>query len=226
MPIFGAPGQAVDVKATVPEAAAHAIDSQSLKAKVLENFLVKSRPELLEYSVKVVLDYNTAHNRVCLSDNYSVASVADVPQYHRPHPQRFTHCSQVLGLHSYRKGTQYWEVELQKGAFCGVGVCYGAMERQGPESRLGRNAGSWCVEWFNNKISVWHNNVEKTLPSTRATRVGVLLSCDHGFLIFFAVAPDKIHLMYKFKGLNFTDALHPAFWMFSTGARLSLCPLK
>ncbi|EHB16801.1 Tripartite motif-containing protein 25 [Heterocephalus glaber] len=223
--VFGAPGQAVDMKATVPDAA-KAMDFQSLKAKVLENFLVKSRSELLEYSVKVILDYNTAHNKVSLSDNYTVASVADVPQYFRPHPQRFTHCSQVLGLHSYKKGIHYWEVELQKGNFCGVGVCYSSMERQGPESRLGRNAVSWCVEWFNNKISVWHSNVEKTLPPTKATRVGVLLNCDHGFLIFFAVVADKVHLLYKFKGVNFTDALHPAFWMFSAGARLSICPLK
>ncbi|KAM6174761.1 E3 ubiquitin/ISG15 ligase TRIM25 [Erethizon dorsatum] len=226
MPIFGAPGQAVDLKAAVPDAPAKAADFQSVKAKVLENFLAKSRPELLEYSVKVILDYNTAHNKVSLSENYTVASVADVLQHYRPHPQRFTYCSQVLGLHSYRKGIHYWEVELQKGNFCGVGVCYSGMERQGPESRLGRNTASWCVEWFNNKISVWHNNVEKTLPSTKATRVGVLLSCDHGFIIFFAVTTDKVHLMYKFKGVDFTDALHPAFWMFSVGAKLSICPLK
>ncbi|XP_005394124.1 PREDICTED: E3 ubiquitin/ISG15 ligase TRIM25 [Chinchilla lanigera] len=224
MPTFGALGQAVDLKAA--DQNAKAADVQSLKAKVLEKFLAKSRPELLEYAVKVILDYNTAHNKVSLSDNYTVASVAEVPQYYRPHPQRFTYCSQVLGLHSYRKGIHYWEVELQKGTFCGVGVCYSNMERQGPESRLGRNAASWCVEWFNNKISVWHNNAEKTLPSTKATRVGVLLNCDHGFLIFFAVSADKLHLMYKFKGVEFSDALHPAFWMFSVGARLSICPLK
>nr|XP_005008593.1 LOW QUALITY PROTEIN: E3 ubiquitin/ISG15 ligase TRIM25 [Cavia porcellus] len=226
MPIFGAPGQAVDLKAAVPDAPAKAVDFQAVKAKVLENFLAKSRPELLDYSVKVILDYNTAHNKVSLSENYTVASVADMQQHYRSHPHRFTYCSQVLGLHSYRKGIHYWEVELQKGNFCGVGVCYSSMERQGPESRLGRNAASWCVEWFNNKISVWHNNAEKTLPSTKATRVGVLLNCDHGFLIFFAVASDKVHLMYKFKGLDFSDALHPAFWMFSAGAKISICPLK
>ncbi|XP_023561272.1 E3 ubiquitin/ISG15 ligase TRIM25 isoform X2 [Octodon degus] len=177
-------------------------------------------------SVKIILDYNTAHYKVSLSDNYTSASVADTVQHYRPHPHRFTYCSQVLGLHSYRKGIHYWEVELQKGTFCGVGVCYSGMDRQGPESRLGRNPASWCVEWFNNKISAWHNNVEKTLPSTKATRVGVLLNCDHGFLIFFAVSADKVHLMYKFKGMDFSDAVHPAFWMFSAGAKLSICSPK
>uniref|UniRef100_A0A5F7ZHY3 E3 ubiquitin/ISG15 ligase TRIM25 n=1 Tax=Macaca mulatta TaxID=9544 RepID=A0A5F7ZHY3_MACMU len=199
-------------------------NSASLKAKVLETFLAKSRPELLEYYVKVILDYNTAHNKVALSESYTVASVAEMPQNYRPHPQRFTYCSQVLGLHCYKKGIHYWEVELQKNNFCGVGICYGSMNRQGPESRLGRNSASWCVEWFNTKISAWHNNVEKTLPSTKATRVGVLLNCDHGFVIFFAVA-DRVHLMYKFK-VDFTEALYPAFWVFSAGATLSICSPK
>ncbi|KAM7069099.1 E3 ubiquitin/ISG15 ligase TRIM25 [Molossus nigricans] len=200
-------------------------NSASLKAKVLENFLAKSRPELLEYAVKVILDYNTAYSKVALSENYTVASVADTHQNYRPHPQRFTYCSQVLGLHCYKKGIHYWEVELQKNNFCGMGICYGSMARQGPESRLGRNSASWCVEWFNTKISCWHNNVEKTLPPTKATRVGVLLNCDHGFVIFFAVTAEKVHVMYKYKE-DFTEALYPAFWVFSAGATISICSTK
>lgn len=224
-PTFVAPGQSMEFKTTVPDATPKDNTSQpnstALKAKILENFLAKSRAELLEYSVKVIFDYNTAHNKVALSDNYTTAFVADGLQQYRSHPQRFTYCSQVLGLHCYKKGIHYWEVELQKNNFCGVGICYGSMERQGPESRLGRNANSWCVEWFNNKISAWHNNVEKTLPSTKATRVGVLLSCDHGFVIFFAVT-EKVYVMYKYK-VDFTEALYPAFWVFSSGTTLSIC---
>uniref|UniRef100_A0A8C9JER3 RING-type E3 ubiquitin transferase n=1 Tax=Panthera tigris altaica TaxID=74533 RepID=A0A8C9JER3_PANTA len=193
----------------------------SLTTKVLDTFLAKSRPELLEYATKFSLDYNTAHNKVALLENYTVASVADLPLSYQPHPKRFTYCSQVLGLHYYRKGIHYWEVELQKNNFCGVGICYGSMPRQG---RLGRNSASWCVEWFNTKVSAWHNNVEKTLPSTKATRVGVLLNCDHGFVIFFAVT-DNVHLMYKFK-VDFTEAVYPAFWVFSAGATLSICSCK
>ncbi|XP_007176238.2 E3 ubiquitin/ISG15 ligase TRIM25 [Balaenoptera acutorostrata] len=225
LPTFGVPELLVDLKQTGQEAEAKVPTvlptPVSLKAKVLETFLAKSRPELLAYTVKVILDYNTAHSKVVLSENYTVASVADTCHNYRPHPQRFTYCSQVLGLHCYKKGIHYWEVELQKNNFCGVGICYGSMERQGPESRLGRNSASWCVEWFNTKVSAWHNNVEKTLPSTKALRVGVLLNCDHGFVIFFAVA-DKVHLLYKYK-VDFAEALYPAFWLFSTGATLSIC---
>nr|XP_008511043.1 PREDICTED: E3 ubiquitin/ISG15 ligase TRIM25 [Equus przewalskii] len=210
-------GLEAGAKTTTPQA-----NSMSLRDKVLEAFLAKSRPELLKYAVRVILDCNTAHSNVALSKNYTVASVADVPQSYRPHPQRFTYCSQVLGLHCYKEGIHYWEVELRKNN-CGVGICYGSMQRQGPESRLGRNSSSWCVEQFNTKISAWHKRVEKTLPF-KATRVGVLLNCDYGFVIFFAVT-DKVHLMYAFK-VDFTEALYPAFWVFSAGATLSICSSK
>ncbi|XP_029784569.1 E3 ubiquitin/ISG15 ligase TRIM25 [Suricata suricatta] len=226
MPTFGAPAEQLpDLKQeTAYKASTAQPNAAALKTKVLETFLAKSRSELLEYAIKFSLDYNTAHNKVALTENYTVASVADLPLSYQPHPKRFTYCSQVLGLHCYKKGIHYWEVELQRNNFCGVGVCYGSMPRQGPDSRLGRNAASWCVEWFNTKISAWHNNVEKTLPPTKATRVGVLLNCDHGFVIFFAVT-DKVHLMYKFK-VDFTEAVYPAFWVFSAGATLSICSYK
>ena len=81
---------------------------------MLENFLTKSRTELLEYFVKVIFDYNTAHNKVSLSNKYTTASVSDGPQHYRSHPQRFTYCSQVLGLHCYKNGIHYWEVNYRR----------------------------------------------------------------------------------------------------------------
>uniref|UniRef100_A0ABI7XTL4 Tripartite motif containing 25 n=1 Tax=Felis catus TaxID=9685 RepID=A0ABI7XTL4_FELCA len=202
----------------------HGPASTHKPAHFVKKVLKEEKKHKKPHATKFSLDYNTAHNKVALLENYTVASVADLPLNYQPHPKRFTYCSQVLGLHYYRKGIHYWEVELQKNNFCGVGICYGSMPRQGPDSRLGRNSASWCVEWFNTKVSAWHNNVEKTLPSTKATRVGVLLNCDHGFVIFFAVT-DNVHLMCKFK-VDFTEAVYPAFWVFSAGATLSICSCK
>ncbi|NXV74054.1 TRI25 ligase, partial [Atlantisia rogersi] len=189
--------------------------------ELLDSFLKKSREELLQYAVNIVLDYNTAHNKVILSDGYTRMSVSDTPQNYNHHPQRFTDCSQVLGFQCFKRGVHYWEVELQQNNFCGIGICYGSMERHGPESRLGRNSRSWCIEWFNSKISSWHNDVEKCLPNVKATRIGVLLHCEGGFVIFMAVG-EKHNLIYKFK-TQFTEALYPAFWLFSSGTVLSLC---
>ncbi|KAK2536838.1 hypothetical protein Q9966_006166 [Columba livia] len=175
-------------------------------------------------AANITLDYNTANNKVMLSERYTKMSVSDTPLNYNHHPQRFTDYSQVLGFQCFRRGIHYWEVELQKNSFCGIGVCYGSMDRQGPESRLGRNSRSWCIEWLNTKISSWHNDVEKCLPSTKATKIGVLLHCEGGLVIFLAVG-EKHNLIYKFK-TQFTEALYPAFWVFSSGAVLSLCEMK
>ncbi|XP_009322066.1 PREDICTED: E3 ubiquitin/ISG15 ligase TRIM25 [Pygoscelis adeliae] len=192
--------------------------------ELIDSFLKKPREELLQYAANITLDYNTAHNKVILSERYTRMSVSDTPLNYNYHPQRFTDCSQVLGFQCFKRGIHYWEVELQQNNFCGVGICYGSMDRQGPESRLGRNSSSWCIEWFNSKISCWHNDVEKCLPNVKTTKVGVLLHCEGGFVMFMAVG-EKHNLIYKFK-TQFTEALYPAFWLFSSGTVLSLCQVK
>ncbi|XP_068269230.1 E3 ubiquitin/ISG15 ligase TRIM25 [Nyctibius grandis] len=192
--------------------------------ELIDSFLKKPREELLQYAANITLDYNTAHNKVILSERYTRMSVSDTPMNYNHHPQRFTDCSQVLGFQCFKRGIHYWEVELQQNSFCGIGICYGSMDRHGPESRLGRNSSSWCIEWFNSKISSWHNDVEKCLPNVKATKIGVLLHCEGGFVIFMAVG-EKHNLIYKFK-TQFTEALYPAFWLFSSGTVLSLCQLK
>ncbi|NXU13046.1 TRI25 ligase, partial [Pardalotus punctatus] len=189
--------------------------------ELMDSFLKKPREALLQYAANITLDYNTAHSSMVLSDNYTRMSISDAFTGHKYHPQRFTDYRQVLGFQCFKRGIHYWEVELQQSSFCGIGVCYGSMERQGPESRLGRNSRSWCIEWLNSKLSSWHNDVEKCLPNTKATKIGVLLHCDGGFVVFMAVG-EKHNLIYKFKA-QFTEALYPAFWLFSSDAILSLC---
>uniref|UniRef100_A0A803XLJ2 RING-type E3 ubiquitin transferase n=1 Tax=Meleagris gallopavo TaxID=9103 RepID=A0A803XLJ2_MELGA len=192
--------------------------------ELISSFLKKTRVELLQYAANFTLDFNTAHNRVALSERYTKMFVSDVLLNYNHHPQRFTDCPQVLGFQCFKRGIHYWEVELQQNNFCGIGICYGSMERQGPNSRLGRNSSSWCIEWLNSKISAWHNDVEKYLPNTKATKIGVLLHYDGGFVLFLTVE-EKLNLIYKFKA-QFTEAVYPAFWLFSSGTVLSLCQMK
>ncbi|NXN84966.1 TRI25 ligase, partial [Bombycilla garrulus] len=188
--------------------------------ELIDSFLKKPREELLQYAANITLDYNTAHRTLVLAENYTKVSISDTFSGHRNHPQRFIDYRQVLGFQCFKRGIHYWEVELQQSSFCAVGVCYGSMERQGPESRLGRNSKSWCIEWLNSRLSSWHNDTEKCLPNTKATKIGVLLHCEGGFVIFMAVG-EKNNLIYKFKA-QFTEALYPAFWLFSSDAALSL----
>ncbi|XP_068007129.1 E3 ubiquitin/ISG15 ligase TRIM25 isoform X2 [Melanerpes formicivorus] len=192
--------------------------------ELMESFMKKPREELLQYAANITLDFNTAHNKVILSDKYTKMAVSDTPMNYGYHPQRFMDCPQVLGFQCFKRGIHYWEVEMQQNNFCGIGICYGSMDRQGPDSRLGRNSSSWCIEWFNSKISSWHDDVEKCLPNVKATKIGVLLHCEGGFVLFLAVG-EKHNVIYKFKA-QFSEALYPAFWLFSSGTVLSLSAMK
>ncbi|KYO31024.1 E3 ubiquitin/ISG15 ligase TRIM25 isoform B [Alligator mississippiensis] len=176
-----ADGKRIKPSKSVPNLASPDADTS------IESFLKKSREELLHYATKVTLDFNTAHNKVLLLEKNTKISVSETPQNYSSHPQRFSYCSQVLGFQCFKRGIYYWEVELQRNNFCGIGICYGSMDRQGADSRLGRNRSSWCIEWFNAKISAWHNDNEKSLPNTKATKIGVLLNWDAGFVLFLAV---------------------------------------
>ncbi|XP_044278005.1 E3 ubiquitin/ISG15 ligase TRIM25-like isoform X2 [Varanus komodoensis] len=198
--------------------------SSRTQLTTLESFLAKSREELLEFASQFTLDYKTAHQKVLLSERNTKVSVADTPQNYQYHPQRFSYCSQVVAFQCFKRGIHYWEVEVENNSFSGVGVCYGSMARHGVESRLGRNDCSWCIEWCNGNLSAWHKDVGKNLPPTKVKKIGVLLHYEGGFLIFFGIS-TKTTLLYKFQA-QFTEALYPAFWVFSSKAAISICQLK
>ncbi|KAG8129365.1 hypothetical protein E2320_016076 [Naja naja] len=191
----------------------------------LDTFLTKPREEILKFATQFTLDRHTAHKNIVLMEKCTKMSVTETVQDYKQHPQRFLSFSQVLSFQCFKKGIHYWEVDLENNNFCAVGICYGSIPRRGPESRLGRNSSSWCIEWVNNKVSAWHNDKDTCLPTSKATKIGVLLNYDGGFVIFFGVTEKKIFPLYKFK-IEFVEAVYSAFWVFSNGATISLCQLK
>ncbi|KAM3622947.1 uncharacterized protein V6R79_005291 [Siganus canaliculatus] len=184
----------------------------------------QKRNDLLKFATILTLDPKTAHKRVALSDDFTQASVSDEQMNYADGPERFSVCSQVLTTKGFSRGRHYWEVRLSSNNFIGVGLAYSSIDRKGPTSRLGRNAQSWCVEWFNNKLSAWHNSSETVLVSASPKRVGVLLDCEEGTATFFTVA-DRAYPIHCFV-FPFAEAVYPAFWIFSSGSSVSLCKMQ
>ncbi|KAM4594838.1 E3 ubiquitin/ISG15 ligase TRIM25-like isoform 4-T4 [Fundulus diaphanus] len=184
----------------------------------------EKRSDLLKYGSVLTFDQRTAHKRIQLSDNFTKASVSDEHASYPDCPERFAVCSQVLTSKGFSAGRHYWEVRLSSNNFIGVGLTYSSIDRKGPTSRLGRNDKSWCVEWFNVKLSAWHNSSETVLVNPNPKRVGVLLDCEEGRATFYNVA-DRA---YPFHSFNFqcAEAVYPAFWIFSSGSYITLCKLQ
>ncbi|XP_056102141.1 E3 ubiquitin/ISG15 ligase TRIM25 [Rhinichthys klamathensis goyatoka] len=196
--------------------------SQPLSSPAAQNFVKRS--ELLKYGTILNFDVRTAHKRISLSENNTKATVSDDPANYPDIPLRFSVCSQVLCTKGFSQGRHYWEIKMSSNNFCGLGLAYGRIDRKGPASRLGRNAESWCVEWFNVKLSAWHNSIETVLANPNPSRVGVLLDCDQGSATLYNVQ-DRSFPFHTFV-FPFTEAVYPAFWIFSNGSSVSLCKLS
>nr|XP_046187181.1 E3 ubiquitin/ISG15 ligase TRIM25-like isoform X2 [Oncorhynchus gorbuscha] len=182
------------------------------------------RNDLLQYGTVLTFDLKTAHKRICLTENMTVASVSDEPTPYPDGPARFSICSQVITSKGFSRGRHYWEVKMSSNNFTGIGLAYNSIDRKGPASRLGRNAQSWCVEWFNVKLSAWHASSETVLQNPNPTRVGVLLDCEEGTATFYNVQ-DRAYPFHTFV-FQFAEAVYPAFWLFSSGSSVSLCKLQ
>nr|XP_023647768.1 E3 ubiquitin/ISG15 ligase TRIM25-like isoform X1 [Paramormyrops kingsleyae]XP_023647770.1 E3 ubiquitin/ISG15 ligase TRIM25-like isoform X1 [Paramormyrops kingsleyae] len=189
----------------------------------LEPGNIAQRKDLLKYGVELTLDHTTAHKRILLLDNLTKAMVSEEPSPYPDGPGRFAVCSQVLATRGFSQGRHYWEVKMSSNNFCGLGLAYKSIDRKGPASRLGRNNQSWCVEWFNVKLSSWHNSKETVLENPNPSRVGILLDYDQGHVTFFTVA-DRAYPFHSFTH-GFSQPVYPAFWIFSSGSHVTLCKM-
>ncbi|KAM4691153.1 E3 ubiquitin/ISG15 ligase TRIM25-like [Rhinophrynus dorsalis] len=182
------------------------------------------REDVMMYAEWLTVDPSTAHKRVILSERDTKLTVSDNPQNYVDLPQRFTHCSQALCSKGFDHGIHYWEVDIEGGHFSGIGIAYQSIARKGPESRLGRNKVSWCIEYFNGKLQAWHDEKETNLTTPNATKIGVLLNYEEGLLSFFSAA-KKFSQIFRFRA-QFIEPVYPAFWVFSSNTILSISNLK
>ncbi|XP_027873938.1 E3 ubiquitin/ISG15 ligase TRIM25 isoform X1 [Xiphophorus couchianus] len=184
----------------------------------------EKRSDLMKYGTVLNFDQRTAHKRIELSENFTKATVSDEHTNYSDCPERFAVCSQVLASKGFSAGRHYWEVRLSSNNFIGIGLACSSIDRKGPTSRLGRNSKSWCIEWFNVKLSAWHNSTEVVLVNPNPKRVGVLLDCEEGKATFYNVA-DRAYPFHSFS-FQSAEAVYPAFWIFSSGSYITLCKLQ
>ncbi len=83
-------------------------------------------------SAPVILDPNTAHRRLVLSDD--LISVRDSYD-HQPvpdNPERFDCDPCVLGSEGFNSGTHCWDVEVKQSSVWRLGVTTASNQRKGP----------------------------------------------------------------------------------------------
>uniref|UniRef100_A0A803JMZ0 B30.2/SPRY domain-containing protein n=1 Tax=Xenopus tropicalis TaxID=8364 RepID=A0A803JMZ0_XENTR len=166
----------------------------------------------------LVLDINTAHNRVSVSGDRKSASYSLTELHYPQSPERFQNYAQALSSRSFPSGRHYWEVEGSKSGEWGVGAAYPSIERGGYQSCIGNNNKYWCLyTWNNNRYSVEHDSKWTQLPHVLSCRrIRIWLDYEAGHLSFYELS-EPIRRLHTFTA-SFTEPLHAAFWVYGNGA--------
>ncbi|KAM3609212.1 uncharacterized protein V6R79_011062 [Siganus canaliculatus] len=180
----------------------------------------------LLYGIVPILDPDTAHPKLQLSDNNRKVTYSDVQQAYREHEARFSSFPQVLACCVLEHGRYYWEVNVSvEDGRWKVGLCEAQTERKGQKdaSRLGFNSSSWCLACDKRRVEALHNKVSVPVDADGLKRVGVFLDFEEGVLSFFNVTPGgSLALIHSYKH-KFTGRLHPALSVSKT--HLTICNL-
>ncbi|XP_053180928.1 zinc-binding protein A33-like [Scomber japonicus] len=153
----------------------------------------------------VILDPNTAHPRLYLSDDLTSVRNGDTYQQLPDNPERNTNGPNVLGSEGFSSGKHSWEVEVGDHPDWTVGLAKESVDRKGKCSATPKN-GFWCLLHRSGKYT---NGLSKTVTEKKSLqRIRVQLDYDRGEVSFYD-PEDETHI-YTHRD-TFTERLFPYF---------------
>ncbi|XP_065508485.1 butyrophilin subfamily 1 member A1-like [Caloenas nicobarica] len=172
--------------------------------------------------VKVVLDSDTAHHNLVLSDNCKSVRRDEKPQEVPDIPKRFDVRRYVLGREGFTSGRWYWEVEVEDRGGWIVGVC-----REGVKTKASivtkPEEGFWTVGQWEGRFQAFTSPGCTFLSEIQVPkRIRVSLCYEEGQVAFFSV--DKNIPIFAFQVTSLKGKrLYPWFWL-GCGTRLKVWP--
>ncbi|TNN38826.1 Nuclear factor 7, ovary [Liparis tanakae] len=159
----------------------------------------------------VILDPNTAHTLLRLSDDLTSVRRGDTHQKLPDNPERLTEHVNVLGSEGFSSGKHSWEVEVGDLPFWFVGVAKESVDRKGDTSASPED-GIWCLIHLNEEYT---NGSGQTVTVTKSPqRIRVQLDYEGGEVSFYD-PEDTTHIT-TLKD-TFTERLFPWFIIGNTG---------
>ncbi|XP_048008028.1 nuclear factor 7, brain-like isoform X2 [Megalobrama amblycephala] len=164
-------------------------------------FRVWKKMQDIVQNTPVILDPNTAHPDLVLSDDLTSVRWSGNRQPPPDNPERFDLYSCVLGSEGFKSGTHCWDVEVKEGLRWSLGVTTASNQRKGHEFF---NTDVWSVRYgLSERFGC---RVRQKLE-----RVRVYLDYDRGTVSFSdPVTNTHLHTFTT----TFTDTLFPFFRCF------------
>ncbi|KAF7235296.1 Tripartite motif-containing protein 10 [Varanus komodoensis] len=169
----------------------------------------------------VILDQNTAHAKLILSNDKKSVWVADGPQVLPEKLSQFDHWQCVLGTKGFVSGRHFWEILVENQEKWSIGVAQGSVPRKG-RFPLGPVEGIWAVgKWDRQYWALDCPGRLRLSPERDLKRIRVTLNYLGGRVAFFDA--DTEELLFAFSSaLFYEEKLYPFIWVWGT-SYLRLC---
>ncbi|XP_062274178.1 nuclear factor 7, brain-like [Scomber scombrus] len=159
----------------------------------------------------VILDPNTAHPWLYLSDDLTSVRQGDTNQQLPDNPERNTNAATVLGSEGFSSGKHSWEVEVGDHPVWNVGLAKESVDRKG-EIFVSPKYGIWCLT---HRCGKYTDGFNKTVTVKKSLqRIRVQLDYDRGEVSLYD-SEDETHI-YTHRD-TFTEKLFPYFSIGSAG---------
>ncbi|XP_043082832.1 E3 ubiquitin-protein ligase TRIM35-like [Puntigrus tetrazona] len=163
------------------------------------SFRVWKKMQDIIQNTPVILDPNTAHPSLVLSDDLTSLRWSLSSQLFPDNPERFDEYTCVLGSEGFNSGTHCWDVEVKDSLYWSLGATTASNQRKGP---VFFNSEVWWVQYGLDERFGFPVN-------QRLERVRVYLDYDRGTLSFSdPVTNTHLHTFTT----TFTDTVFPFFW--------------
>ncbi|XP_017574234.1 E3 ubiquitin-protein ligase TRIM39-like [Pygocentrus nattereri] len=162
-----------------------------------------------EYAVNVMLDPETAHPNLILSDDGKQVRHTCRQQNRPDDSQRFDTCCNVLGKEGFFSDRFYYEVQVRDKTDWVLGVSRESIKRKGVITLSPEN-GFWTVSLRKgNKYDANDITLVPLYLREKLQKVGVFVDYEQGLVSFYNVE-SRSHI-YSFTGQSFTEKLYPFF---------------
>ncbi|KAG8550743.1 hypothetical protein GDO81_021942 [Engystomops pustulosus] len=160
----------------------------------------------------ILLDVNTAHNNLHISDDLKTATKIQEKKNRPETAERFRDYPQVMSSRRFTSGRHYWDVEISNSGNWRVGMCYPSIDRRENQSFIGDNNKSWGLWMYNNEHYVIHDSEGIQIPHNISSNgVRICLDYEAGELSFYELC-DPIRHLHTFT-TTFTEPLHAVLWV-------------
>ncbi|XP_071339873.1 nuclear factor 7, brain-like [Trachinotus anak] len=170
----------------------------------------------------VILDPNTAHPCLHLSDDLTSVRCGDTKQQLPDNPERNTNYTHILGSEGFSSGKHSWEVEVGDHPVWTVGLAKESVDRKG-KIFVSPEYGVWCLS---NRSGKYTNVVGETVTVKKSLqRIRVQLDYDRGEVSLYD--PEDMTHIYTHRD-TFTEKLFPFFSVGKAGdaktTDIKMCP--